>query len=443
LTIPKYRFQDGYSALANQNTLSTKPNAACATFVNYFLDTGMGEDGYSSMEQGKVEWILQAKPEERRELFEEAAGISKYRARREEAMRKLDRVEIDLSRISDIVSVTNDQIRKLENAVNRAKIYERIRGELKTMEISDWLFQLGNIHAESELKQKDLTQTDQQSQALKTQIHQSEADLAELRRQMTETEEHLLEANGVLSAIDADIKIGEERVSHAHQREKELEQQLQSLQEAIQSEENRKTELHAQEVEKQTELDNFRTSGQNIEAAYQESKSKCDAALQNLEKKGQEIKEVRDLVLERTTARAQIQQEISQLTSDVSRIKSQIENIEKESLRFEEELLKTNSLHETQKIQKDSLTEQASLKNSELGSLTQKISDLKDREKDLQDKILKESEQIAQLKGQIHSIEQQQSKDPYAVGTKTLLEAGLSGKAILLNLLGLMERICF
>src|SRR5882672_11298434 len=66
-----------------------------------FLDTGMGEDGYASLEQGKVEWILQAKPEERRELFEEAAGVSKYRARREEALRKLEKVEVDLSRLAD------------------------------------------------------------------------------------------------------------------------------------------------------------------------------------------------------------------------------------------------------------------------------------------------------------------------------------------------------
>src|SRR5258706_5037331 len=105
-----------------------------------FLDTGMGEDGYSSIEQGKVEWILQAKPEERRELFEEAAGVSKYRARREEALRKLERVDIDLSRLADIVAVTSEQIRKLENSVAKAKTYQRVREELKEMEVSDWLF---------------------------------------------------------------------------------------------------------------------------------------------------------------------------------------------------------------------------------------------------------------------------------------------------------------
>ena len=108
----------------------------------------MGEDGYSSMEQGKVEWVLQSKPEQRRELFEEAAGVSKYRARREEAVRKLDRAEIDLSRINDIVSVTKDQIRKLENAVTRAKTFERIRAELKVLEVGDWLNQLSCVDEE-------------------------------------------------------------------------------------------------------------------------------------------------------------------------------------------------------------------------------------------------------------------------------------------------------
>src|SRR5882724_10466329 len=115
-----------------------------------FLDTGVGNDGYYVMAQGKIEFILSAKPEERRELFEEAAGVSKYRARREEALRKLERVDIDLSRLNDIISVTRDQVRKLENAVTRAKTYQRVREELKTAEVSDWLFQLDQIKLQSD-----------------------------------------------------------------------------------------------------------------------------------------------------------------------------------------------------------------------------------------------------------------------------------------------------
>src|SRR5688572_8625036 len=144
-----------------------------------FLDTGMGEDGYSSLEQGKVEWILQAKPEERRELFEEAAGVSKYRARREEALRKLDRVEIDLSRLADIISVTQDQIRKLESAVTKAKTYQRVREELRGMEIADWLFQLDAVDHEFADVSARLEAAQKMAEELNTQTHQRNAEVAE------------------------------------------------------------------------------------------------------------------------------------------------------------------------------------------------------------------------------------------------------------------------
>src|SRR5688572_19265376 len=79
-----------------------------------FLDTGIGEEGYSIMEQGRVEYILTARPEERRELFEEAAGVSKYKARREEALRKMERAQLDLDRLSDVIAMTKDQMDKIE-----------------------------------------------------------------------------------------------------------------------------------------------------------------------------------------------------------------------------------------------------------------------------------------------------------------------------------------
>ncbi|MBV9079614.1 MAG: AAA family ATPase, partial [Elusimicrobia bacterium] len=178
-----------------------------------FLDTGMGEDGYSSLEQGKVEWILQAKPEERRELFEEAAGVSKYRARREEALRKLERVEIDLSRLADIVSVTQDQIRKLENAVSKAKTYQRVREELKNLEIADWLHQLSSADTEAAEIEQRLSQAQQDVEARNTDTHRLDAEISEQRVALAHLEEDLLAANQALSAIDADIKIGEERIN--------------------------------------------------------------------------------------------------------------------------------------------------------------------------------------------------------------------------------------
>src|SRR5580698_7653269 len=104
-----------------------------------FLDTGIGNDGYYIMAQGKIEFILAAKPEERRELFEEAAGVSKYKVRREEALRKLAKVEQDMLRLNDSLAIYKQQMDSLESAVRKAKTHQKLQEELRHLEIASLL----------------------------------------------------------------------------------------------------------------------------------------------------------------------------------------------------------------------------------------------------------------------------------------------------------------
>src|SRR6266568_4287874 len=101
-----------------------------------FLDTGVGNDGYYVMAQGKIEFLLSAKPEERRELFEEAAGVSKYKVRREEALRKLAKVDQDMLRLNDSLAIYKQQMDNLDAAVRKAKQHHKLQEELKKLEIA-------------------------------------------------------------------------------------------------------------------------------------------------------------------------------------------------------------------------------------------------------------------------------------------------------------------
>src|SRR6476620_7029603 len=107
-----------------------------------FLDTGVGNDGYYVMAQGKIEFILSAKPEERRELFEEAAGVSKYKVRREEALRRLAKVEQDMLRLNDSLAIYKQQMDSLDAAVRKAKQHQKYQEELRTLEIATFLHQI-------------------------------------------------------------------------------------------------------------------------------------------------------------------------------------------------------------------------------------------------------------------------------------------------------------
>ncbi|MCG3203405.1 MAG: Chromosome partition protein Smc [Elusimicrobia bacterium] len=392
-----------------------------------FLDTGMGEDGYSSLEQGKVEWILQAKPEERRELFEEAAGVSKYRARREEALRKLDKVEIDLSRLADIIAVTTDQIRKLENAVNKAKTYQRVREELKVMEVNDWLFQLSNSDNELSEMARELDIHQKKYEELNTQIHQLDTQISESRLQLTQSEEELLKANSALNQIDSNIKIGEERLNHARRRQQDIETQESHTKENLLREETRIKELNEQSSHLIAALEDLKRAGSTIESGFSESKAVFEKTHHELEIKKQEAKSVRELILSRTQERGQLQQQMSNYSSDLARLTSQLENTEKEKSRLQNQLEQIQEKINFGENQTEELKSQLNQKSELLQGMSAEIKNLEESETALRLETLHQTEEIAKLKGQIHSIQDQQNLDPYLAGTQAVLSSQLTG----------------
>ena len=120
-----------------------------------FMDTGMGREGYSIIGQGKIDEILSVKSGERREVFEEAAGICKYRHRKEESERKLERTEENLVRINDKIAELELQVEPLREQAEKAKRYLVLRDELRVLEISVWLENLEALKADARKLQAD------------------------------------------------------------------------------------------------------------------------------------------------------------------------------------------------------------------------------------------------------------------------------------------------
>ena len=114
-----------------------------------FMDTGLGREGYSIIGQGRIDEILSVKSADRREVFEEAAGISRFRHRKEEAERKLERTDENLVRINDKIGELELQVEPLRVQAEKTKKYNVLRDELKGLEISVWLETLERIRANS------------------------------------------------------------------------------------------------------------------------------------------------------------------------------------------------------------------------------------------------------------------------------------------------------
>ncbi len=120
-----------------------------------FMDTGLGREGYSNIGQGRIDEILSLKSADRREIFEEAAGISKYRHRKEETQRKLEHTEDNLLRIGDKVSELEMQIGPLKEQSEKAKVYLELKGELQGVEVAVWLDTLDKLSAAAEKAEED------------------------------------------------------------------------------------------------------------------------------------------------------------------------------------------------------------------------------------------------------------------------------------------------
>ena len=187
-----------------------------------FLDTGVGNDGYYVMAQGKIEFILSAKPEERRELFEEAAGVSKYKARREEALRKLSKVEQDMLRLNDSLAIYKQQMDSLEAAVRKAKQHQKLQDDLKRLDISSLLhsFQKAQadweqIHLKQEAEALRLTE-------LREDVSSREKALSEARGQSEMFEQDVIDLQKQISQHESDYSRAEAERHAAQERETEL-----------------------------------------------------------------------------------------------------------------------------------------------------------------------------------------------------------------------------
>lgn len=243
--------------------------AACRMkdIVNLFRDTGVGKEGYSIIGQGRIDDILSPRSEDRRAVFEDAAGIAKYNARKEDAERKLNATGQNLQRIEDILEELNGQVEPLREQSETARQYLKLREELRDLEINLFLTQLDRGQArmaenqaslaalaqqEQELEQR-LTRLSQQGESQSGQQNEAESGLQVLRQRMLDTAR-------ALQAGQGDAKLLEQSAAHAQgERERlqregeeaqarlaELEGELQTYADALAGQGDRRTGLEGE-----------------------------------------------------------------------------------------------------------------------------------------------------------------------------------------------------
>ena len=181
---------------------------------NLLMDTGLGRDGYSIIGQGRIAEIVSTKSTDRREVFEEAAGISRFRYRKEEAERKLDKTEENLLRVNDKIEELEIQVGPLKKQAETAKKYLRLRDELRVQEISVWMETLDKLRSQAESIKTEYEQSRDELERAKAELQalysSSESITERMHRKDIETEqarERLSAAEAMASEYEANAAV--------------------------------------------------------------------------------------------------------------------------------------------------------------------------------------------------------------------------------------------
>lgn len=309
-----------------------------------FMDTGLGKDGYSIIGQGKIDEILSLKSEERREIFEEAAGITKFRYRKEDAQKKLCATQENLIRIRDIYNELGLQIAPLEKQSQKAKEYLSLKEKLKEIEISIWFLELEELKKE---KNKSIEKLDEykknlentrsvlsnlyeQTELISQDIHKTDVYTDEFRKKLKQHEQESEKRNSYAAVLNANIENAIKNIERNKQEEKSRKEQANLI--LNQQQQKRENII---ELEKSNNIlsEKFNKTEKKNE---QEIKLKCSLEA--------EIKEIKEKIEVLEAKKFQVSIKLTEQKTALSNMKDRTSNIDKEVEIVQDELLKEKQI---------------------------------------------------------------------------------------------------
>jgi len=256
ITITRRLFRSGESEF-----LINRTPCRLRDIIDLFLDTGIGVNGYSIVEQGRVEHLINANPQDRRFLIEEAGGIAKYKERKRLALMKMDATQQNLLRIQDIISEVKRQIVTLERQVKRAEEYKAMRKEVREIELRFALQEYGELSEKGETARGYLKALRERETVISAQMAQREASVEGMRLRSLEEEERLRALQQELYDLNQRIQKNENEVEFFRREKDGLQRQeaqmLEEIGKGLQSwretrRERRRTEQLRKELEKES-----------------------------------------------------------------------------------------------------------------------------------------------------------------------------------------------
>ena len=247
-------------------------NGACRLkdIVELFMDSGLGREAFSIISQGKVEEILSSKAEERRGIFEEAAGVLKYKTRKKKAEQKLTETQENLNRVQDILFELEGQVEPLKIQSSLAKEFLTKKEELEQFEVSLTVFEIEELHSKWERLTRELKEHTVREQQMASELVQKETTLKELRQKMANIDVTINSQQEILLTTSQDLEKLEGRKEVLKERKKNVSQNKIQLEKSIAEAEASLTKLDTERKEQASVVQLLDAEVKDLQSILQE-----------------------------------------------------------------------------------------------------------------------------------------------------------------------------
>ena len=391
--------------------------------LELFMDTGIGKDGYSIIGQGKIDEILSNKSEDRRHIFEEAAGIVKYRTRKQESEKKLEHTKLNLLRIDDILSEIEGNLEPLQMQADKAKKYLNLREELKNIEIGLFVYNI-------EKYKQDLEKVVQDIEIMQSQCNDEEGRLERVKilkeelkssiDEITETIENMsnigFESQKQIEQLNSDINVAKTRIANNNENNdrylKEIEEQNVKIQEL-------KDEIEQKEAKK----DNLKQNKEKFEKELNEKQAELDKLTEKLSSKELEIEGYKHTVEENTDKKYELQSEINAQNINY-------QNFEKRQAQIKQEMQSTISELDGTRLNKEDIAKQFNEIENKKNKVQNSLNEVAKQREEANQKIKSFESNINILSSEMRIkesrlkflIETEKEKEGYIKSVKSLLK---------------------
>ncbi len=398
-----------------------------------FYDTGIGKEGYSIIGQGQIDKILSGKPEERRELFDEAAGIVKFKRRKAAAQTKLENEKQNLVRVNDILSELEKQIGPLERQAEVAKVYLRKKEELKTLDVNVFLLennrlreQLKQVEEKYSLASGELSETGEKYEGIKEEYERIQAEIESLEAAIEQARNTVTDTGLMRGKLEGEMNVLKEQINSAKGSETHLSNRRTALEEEIASKEKDKEGILNEKSATDSQV-------QEIVATAEAEKAKLDEIQTKIAELNNAIEAGKNTIIGELNQRATIKSKMGRFDTMMEQVNIRKAELNSRLLRAksdeaarEENLKKLEAEFEAVTEELRKMTEQEAATELELGDIREALAKKDSKLRETQSAYHMEKSKLEALSnlteryegygGSVKKVMEQKEKNPGIIG---------------------------